>query len=67
MTKYPGGLWRGAKVPSPPLTVLGEAKDGVEVGRVIQCTLPQRERGVTQGEPLSPTIYNVVVDVVVCH
>ena len=25
------------------------------------------ERGVTQGDPLSPTILNVVVDVVVCH
>ena len=24
-------------------------------------------RGVTQGEPLSPTIFNVVVDVVVRH
>ena len=24
-------------------------------------------RGVTQGDPLSPTIVNVVVDVVVCH
>ena len=26
-----------------------------------------RERGVTQGDLLSPTIFNVVVDAVVCH
>ena len=25
------------------------------------------ERGVTQGDPLSPAIFNVVVDAVVCH
>ena len=25
------------------------------------------ERGATQGNPLSPTIFNVVVDAVVCH
>ena len=25
------------------------------------------ERGVTQGDPHSPTIFNVVVDAVVCH
>ena len=24
-------------------------------------------RGVTQGDPMSPTIFNVVVDAVVCH
>ena len=24
-------------------------------------------RGVTQGDPLSPTIFNVIVDAVLCH
>ena len=27
----------------------------------------KRARVVTQGDPLSPTIFNVVVDAVVCH
>ena len=27
----------------------------------------RRERGVTQGDPLSPTTFNVVVDAVVRH
>ena len=26
-----------------------------------------RERGITQGDPLSPTIFNLVVDVIVRH
>ena len=30
-------------------------------------TLFRGERGVTQGDPLSPTIFNVVVDMVVWH
>ena len=49
------------------MTVLGEAEDGGEGRRVLRCTLPRRERGVTLGDPLSPSIFNVVVDAVVCH
>ena len=51
----------------PPPKILGDAEDGSAVGRVIRSTLPQRERGVTHGDPLLPTIFNVVVDAVVCH
>ena len=64
---YPGGLWRGAQGPSPPPTVLGEAEDCGEGGRVLWCTLLRRERRVTQGDPLSPTIFNVMVDAVIRH
>ena len=54
-------------VPSPPPKVLGEAEDGGGCGSLLRSTLPQRERGVIQGDPLSPTIFNGVVDSVVCH
>ena len=67
MPGYPGGLCCGAQVPSPSPTVLDEAEDGGEGGRVLRCTLAQREIEVTQGDPLSSTIFNVVVDAVVCH
>ena len=66
MPGYNRGLWRGAQVPLTPPTVLVEAEDGGAGGKVIQNTL-RRERGVTQGVPLLPTILNMVVDVVVNH
>ena len=39
------------------------------VARAGRCywTAFKGERGVTQGDPLSPTIFNVVVDTVVRH
>ena len=39
------------------------------VVRVVGCygAIFRGEIGVTQGDPLAPTIFNVVVDVVVCH
>ena len=50
MTGYPEGLWRGSQGPSPPPTVLDKAEDGGKGGRVIRCTLPQRE-GCYPGQP----------------
>ena len=44
MPGYPGRVWRGSQVPSPPPTVLGEFEDGGNGEGVIQCTLLQRER-----------------------
>ena len=39
----------------------------VERAGVYYRTSFRGERGVTQGDPLYPTIFNVVVDVVVQH
>ena len=36
---------KGLQGPSTPPTLLGEDGDGGEVGRVMWCTLPRRERG----------------------
>ena len=52
MPGYPVGLCCGAQGPLPPLVVLGEAEDGGKGGRVLQCTLPWRERG----DPEQPTV-----------
>ena len=46
--------------------VLGGDDDGGTGGRVLRVRL-KVARGVTQGDPLSPTIFNVVVDAVVRH
>ena len=67
MPGYPGGIWHGDQGPPPPTQVLGEAEDGGADGRLLRRTLPWRERDVTQRDPLLPTIFNVVVDAVVCH
>ena len=57
MHAYPGGLWRGSQGTSPPLKVLDKGEDGEEGGRVLQCTLLWREKTVTQGNPVLPTIF----------
>ena len=52
--------WRLLKAYWGPLTMVARA--GGYYGTVFQGA-----RGVTQGDPLSPTIFNVVVDAVVRH
>ena len=47
-------------------SILGENDNGSEDGGLIEGSV-KGAKGVTQGDPLSPTILNVVVDVVVCH
>ena len=45
---------------------MGKVNDG-STGGGYYITCFKGARGVTQGNPLSPTIFNVVVDVVVRH
>ena len=45
ITKHLLVIWRVDQVHSPPPSVLGEAEDIGEGGRVLQCTLMRRERG----------------------
>ena len=52
-------------MPAPP-DILELAEDGRKGGRVLQGGI-YKGSGVTQGDPLSPTILNVVVDAVVFH
>ena len=67
MPGYPGEIWRGDQGPPPPLEVLGAAScGGALVGGYYREPL-RGDRGVAQVDPLSPTIFNVVVDVVVRH
>ena len=46
--------------------ILGKINDGSTDGGYYGTGF-KGARGVTQGDPLSPTIFNMVVDVVVCH
>ena len=48
------------------MDILGTVNDG-STGRGYYRTGFKGARGVTQGNPLSPTIFNVVVDAVVRH
>ena len=65
VTGDPGGIRSGPQVPLTPPKVLGATIYGGGVEGGLQRTLIRRERGVMQGDPLLPTIFNVVVDVVV--
>ena len=65
-SRNPGGLRRGALILTHPLDVLGLVADGREIRRILRDIISGIQ-GVTQGDPLSPTIFNVVVDAVVRH
>ena len=63
----PGDLGRllgGTTSKTAAAGVLEKVHDGGTGGRVFQDRI-KGAKGVTQGDPLSPTIFNVVVDVVV--
>ena len=61
-----GGIGRGTPIQETPPDLLEAPHDGVEIGGIIQDSIQGRTRGDT-GNPLSPTILNLVVDAVVCH
>ena len=66
MSGSPGGIWRGySSFPDPP-DVLGFAADGCKSGRILQVGITGLW-GATHGYPMSLTIFNVVVDVMVRH
>ena len=46
------------------MRILVKSSDNVSYGGILRGVIP-RFWGVTQGDPLSPTIYNVVVEAVV--
>ena len=48
------------------MCILVQASDGGLYGGILRGIMP-RFSGVTQGDPLSPTIFNVVVEAVVRH
>ena len=66
MPGYPGEIWRGDQGPPPPPQVLGEYTYGGGGGRLLQRNFMRGEMQ-TQGDPISPTIFNVVVDDVARH
>ena len=49
------------------MDILGDTDNGGEGGGGYYGEEFKGARGVTQGDPLSPTIFNVVVDAVVRH
>ena len=49
------------------MDVLGTTEHGGKGRRVLQTPVQEGYRGVTQGNPLSPKIFNVVMDAVIHH
>ena len=60
------GLQRGASRLLDLPGVLRSAAYGCESGRILRVDIPGLQ-GVTQEDPLSRTIFNMVVDVVMRH
>ena len=59
----PRGVWGGTVVPPPPTYALGPPNNR-DLSRGILRNPFYGAPGVTQGDPLSPNTFNVVVDVV---
>ena len=66
MSGYPGGIWSGAQYDPHTMEILVPAPDGGKGGGVLWARLPDPPR-VTKEYPLSPTIFNVVLDSVIKH
>ena len=67
ITEDPGGVRGGTSGPLHPPIVLGHTTDGSSRKGLIRGGAFKGLWGVAQGDPLSPTIFNVVVDAVVQH
>ena len=61
-----GGIQCGTPSQDAPPDLLEAPHNGGESGGYYGTSF-KGERGVTQGDPLSPTIFNLVVDVLVRH
>ena len=66
MTGNSVGIWRGVSNPRHPPDILGSVADGSGSRGLLRDIVPGIT-GVVEEDPLSPTIFNVVVDAMVRH
>ena len=64
MPLNPKGLQCGTSSVTDPQGILGSTEDGCKGGGYYGSEF-QGSMGVTQGDPLTPTIFNMVIDAVV--